>query len=117
VDFDDAPAFELRCVPAAHGGPARLVAAGELDLATAPGFRDELRRALAAGPVRLELGGLTYMDSSGVRVLDGVVRDLDREGWILTVAPELRRPVRQVLEMTGMIGVLPFEPAPEERPS
>jgi anti-sigma B factor antagonist len=98
----DHPSFEIRAEPEA--GASRVVVSGELDVASAPEFEETLRRELAAGPVRLDLGGLTFMDSSGVRALDAVARD-DGE---LSILPDLRDNVRQILDITGMIDVLPF---------
>jgi anti-sigma B factor antagonist len=91
-----------------HGGERTVAAAGEIDLATADAFAAGLREHLAGGPVLLDLRELSFMDSSGVRVLDALLRDVDREGWSLAVRPELQDSVRLVLEMTGMLNVLPM---------
>ena len=40
-----------------------------------------------------------------------MLRDADANGWTLTIAPELHPAVRRVLELTGMLALLPFEPA------
>jgi anti-sigma B factor antagonist len=82
---------------------------GEVDLATAGAIGDEVRTRLRTGPVLLDLARVTFMDSSGVRMLDALLRDVDAEGWELRVAPELTDAVEQVLELTGMKGQLPFD--------
>ena len=64
-----------------------VAAAGELDIAHTDELTAALREQLAQGPVRLDLGGLTFMDSSGVRLLDTLMRDVDANGWTLTLAP------------------------------
>jgi anti-sigma B factor antagonist len=48
-----------------------LVLSGELDLASAPSLERELREAEATGPDRLviDLGGLAFMDSTGLQAL------------------------------------------------
>ena len=92
-------------------GEGVVAAAGDLDLASAEAFRATLREQLAEGPVRLDLSELAFMDSSGVRVLDAVLRDVDREGWALTIGAALGDNVRQVLEMTR-----DDRPAPAPRP-
>jgi anti-anti-sigma factor len=102
----DAPDFEL--VSAEEEGRTVITVAGDLDIATAPGFEAAVRDALAAGPVVLDLGGLAFMDSSGVRALDALLRD----GAPLTLRPELSELVRQVLAMTGLLEALPFEGGP-----
>jgi anti-sigma B factor antagonist len=91
-----------------EGGDLVIAAEGEMDLANADEFGGVVRAQLAGGPVVLDLSGLTFMDSSGVRMLDGLLREVDREGRRLRVAPELQPPVRQVLEMTGLLAVLPL---------
>ncbi len=86
-----------------------VFAVGELDVAVTSELDDAVRRHLPDGPVVLDLAQLTFMDSSGLRVLDGLLRDADRHGWELTLRSELQRPVRQLLTITGMFDVMPFE--------
>ncbi len=52
-------------------GAVVLVLSGELDLASAPMLERELREAEAASPSRLviDLGGLAFMDSTGLQAL------------------------------------------------
>lgn len=94
---------------AEEGGRAVLTVVGEVDLVAAPELRELLLRHLAEGPVLLDLAELQFLDSSGVRVLSHALRACETEGWELRVQPELTPPVRQVLEMTGMLAVLPLE--------
>jgi anti-sigma B factor antagonist len=102
----DEPGFRLSI---SRLGGRRIVAAlGELDLATVEAFSTGLREQLAAGPVLLDLSRLAFMDSSGVRALDALLRDAGQEGWTLTIRANLHENVRQVLEMTGMIDRLPL---------
>jgi anti-anti-sigma regulatory factor len=49
------------------------------------------------------------MDSSGVKALDALLRDVDAEGWDLLVVPTLTEAVEQVLELTAMRDQLPFD--------
>jgi anti-sigma B factor antagonist len=81
---------------------------GEIDLATATAFAATVRGELAAGPVVLDVAALSFMDSSGVQALDGILRDAAREGWVLRVEGPLHPAVEQVLRMTGMLDVLPL---------
>jgi anti-anti-sigma factor len=109
------PDFEIRL--ADEGGVSVVTVSGELDLATVARFEETIRDQLAAQPVRLDLAGLTFMDSSGVRALDGLLRELAPKAWRLSIVPDLQDSVRQILEITGMIDVLPFEHTePGERP-
>lgn len=90
---------------------AVVVAVGELDVAVAGELDGAVRRHLPETPVLLDLAGLSFMDSSGIRILDALLRDADRHGWTLTLRPELQRPVRQLLTITRMIDVVPFDDA------
>lgn len=104
------PNFEITTSPAAEG--VVVAVAGEIDLVTSPEFEATLLEQLATGPVRLDLRELAFMDSTGVRVLDGVLRDLPVIGSTLVIDPILQPPVRQVLTLTGMIDALPFDGEP-----
>jgi len=80
----------------------RIGVTGEVDLANA----DELLAALqalmpASGDVILDLSGLEYLDSSGIRVLVNLVRPLSESGrsFVLT-SPQPN--VRRVLEIVGL---------------
>ena len=99
--------FEITVRPAAEG--VLVAVAGEIDLVTAAEFEATILEQLAAGPVRLDLRELSFMDSTGIRVLDAVLRDLPVIGSTLVIEPILQPPVRQVLTLTGMIDALPFD--------
>ena len=53
------------------GGLVKLVLRGELDLSTVAKVEEELRRAEAAEPpvLVLDLAGLTFLDSTGLRLI------------------------------------------------
>jgi anti-sigma B factor antagonist len=91
------------------GGTRRLSLRGELDMIGAPEVESRLRALAGEGlDVRLDLSGLTFMDSTGVRVLFGAAKEVDgAEGPRL----EIVRPqgeVWRVIELTGLQRVLPF---------
>jgi anti-anti-sigma factor len=102
------PDFSVVVVPGPAGGRTTVAVVGEVDLATAGVVADASRDALREGQVRLDLRDVTFMDSSGVRMLDALVRDCERQGWDLVVASEMRDSVIQILELTGMLDVLPL---------
>lgn len=102
--------FEITVRPAAEG--VLVAVAGEIDLVTAAEFEATILEQLAAGPVRLDLRELSFMDSTGIRVLDAALRDLPVIGSTLVIEPILQPPVRQVLTLTGMIDALPFDGDP-----
>jgi anti-anti-sigma factor len=99
----------LSCSIEHHPDRAVIAVTGELDLATVGDFAAAVQTQLRDGPVLVDLSELSFMDSSGVRILDTLLREVDRQGWTLTIGPELQPGVRQVLEMTGMLACLPID--------
>jgi anti-anti-sigma factor len=92
-------------------GTCRLTLRGELDLGTA----EQLERALAdAGDdVVLDLRGLTFMDSTGVRML---LEAADGNHPGLRIIAPASGDVRVTIEETGIGPLLPLvEPGAEER--
>jgi anti-anti-sigma factor len=83
--------------------------AGELDLATADEFSRAVRSGLAWGPVLIDLREVTFMDSSGARALNTALRESAGRGRELRLRGGLPPSVVQVLELTGMLGLLPVE--------
>jgi anti-anti-sigma factor len=63
-------------------GGVTVQLAGELDLSTADRFRDELARVEALEPanVIVDLRGVTFMDSTGLRLLLGAQRSCEEDG-------------------------------------
>jgi anti-anti-sigma factor len=92
-------------------GDALIVrASGELDVAGAPAFDQELRRALAshASAVRVDLSELSFIDSSGLRALIAAVRLSSQNGRKLTVQGDLSPAVERAFAVTGLRDRLPF---------
>ena len=84
-------------------GGIHVELSGELDLATAPKLEDEMRRIEAEGPglVVLDLKGLVFMDSSGLRSLlaaDARAREAGRR--LVLVRGDER--VQRVLRITRL---------------
>lgn len=78
-----------------------VVLAGELDIATA----EIAEQALEHEPDVLDLSGLEFMDSAGVRVLLGACRARrDR-----LVVRGVTQAVRRILDITGLCDMLAFE--------
>lgn len=85
-------------------GPRRVVAlVGELDVATA----EIAEQALDCELDVLDLSGLEFMDSAGVRILLGICRA--RQDPL--VVRGVTRAVRRILDMTGVCDMLVFEDA------
>jgi anti-sigma B factor antagonist len=91
------------------GGTITLRPTGELDIATAPKLERALRDGRQPGDeVVLDLGGLEFVDSTGLRVIVKGVEAAARERWELRLrhGPPA---VRRVFEIAGVLGALPFE--------
>jgi len=91
------------------GGVLRI--AGELDVATAP----ELQARLSAhrGPAILDLRDVTFIDSTGLRVLLGASQGRDRAESLVLRAPSPA--VRRLIELAALTDQLAIEPeAPDE---
>jgi anti-anti-sigma factor len=72
LDIDPAQPLTITATPVETGARSRrrLAVAGELDLQTAPALAQTLQEQLDAGcDVELQMSGVTFIDSSGIRVL------------------------------------------------
>lgn len=101
--------LHIDLVPAA--GVVRVVAAGEIDLATRQQFAAAMSDALACSPhVVVDLGLVTFLDSQGVHALIAAQATAEERGGSLTV----RRPqpsVRRSLLIAGLLAGDPIRPS------
>ena len=92
-----------------------VVAAGEIDMATAPLLEHALSEAIGAGngPVVLDLCDVSFFDSSGLRTAIVAHRELaDRERRLaLACLPEGH--VRRTFTLAGVDGLLNLYPSRE----
>jgi anti-sigma B factor antagonist len=88
---------------------ARLAVSGELDLATVPRVEQAVDAALAqdARTLIIDLSGLGFIDSSGLRLLIVLHQRATSEGWTLSL---IRPPQRAmtVFQVSGLEENLPF---------
>jgi anti-sigma B factor antagonist len=89
--------------------PDRLALSGEIDAHTAQLFRDALFEAPRTGDLLVDISGVTFIDSSGLRVVLELHQNLDRDGRRLVLV-EPSRPVTRLLELTGLVSHLHIEP-------
>jgi anti-anti-sigma factor len=101
------PRFELHDVP--ERGGVRLALVGELDVLSTRQVRERVAAYVGAGfgEIVLDLRRLTFIDSTGMRLLVALHHQAHRDGWrmLLIQGPEN---VQRVFDITGTRGVLPF---------
>jgi len=86
-----------------------IALAGEMDLANAPGVERELLRteAMNAARIVVDLSQLTFMDSTGIRLLITAHARSRADGdRLVLIRPPAR--VLRVLTIAGVDGLLPF---------
>ena len=88
---------------------------GELDMATAPALGRTLHTALGAGPsiLALDLRELTFVDSTGIRVLITACRQAEKAGCRFVLRSPSRS-VRKALLLTGVDRLMAIEPGDGE---
>lgn len=93
-------------------GRLRLIVAGELDIATSD-LLDECLQMTAATRKRviLDLHQVSFIESSGLRVILAALRHAQREGWGLTLT-ESTPAVQRLFDVAGVRELMPFEREP-----
>ena len=82
---------------------------GELDMSNADDVYHQLLAAADALPqLRVELSGLTFVDSTGLSSLDRLARTLRAGGCALTYVADEGGALARLLHLTGMDQVLPM---------
>ncbi len=90
-------------------GQVRARLEGELDLATAPQLKQAVHEQLAAGNhLVLDLGTLQFVDSSGLEAILVSVKEAESLPGTLRISPSIPPQVHRLLEIAGVLGVLPF---------
>jgi anti-sigma B factor antagonist len=85
-----------------HGDAVVVGPEGEIDLSTVDDVRAQLRAAAGeATTVVLDLSGVTFLDSTGLRMIVELQQDADRDRFAVVVvrAPE---PVQRLLDIAGL---------------
>jgi anti-sigma B factor antagonist len=96
------------------GGPDGTVVAprGELDVATQGQLRAALEQQAARGAVTLDLSGLRFLDTSGMRLILETAEAARREGFAFSVLPG-GPAVQRLFEVAGVTGLVPFREGEE----
>jgi anti-anti-sigma factor len=91
------------------GGPDGSVVAprGELDMATQAELRAALERQAEQGAVTLDLSGLRFMDTSGLRLILETAEASRRGEFAFAVLPGTPA-VQRLFELAGVTELVPF---------
>jgi anti-sigma B factor antagonist len=80
---------------------------GELDIATQGALREALERQAAKGRVTLDLSGLQFIDTSGLRLILETAEAARRDGFEFTVLPG-GPAVQRLFDVAGVTELVPF---------
>ena len=99
----------FRCEIEREGDGARVRAIGELDLDAVPALRAEISQLRQAGCHRviIDLSELSFLDSSGLRLLLDCSAEARQDSHTIALIPGPRA-VQRVFELTGTTEHLPF---------
>jgi stage II sporulation protein AA (anti-sigma F factor antagonist) len=101
------PLAQLELVQAGTQLEARI--SGELDLASCDTLREKLEPVLTGdGSAVLDLGGVTFIDSAGVRLLVQLALLRQRSGGLLEITPPADPWARKVLDVAQLERVVTF---------
>jgi len=108
------PPESFRCETGRDGDMSWIRPIGELDLDTSPQLDHELAAARAAGAERLvlDMRALTFMDSTGLRLVIRWDTDAREQGFAFAIVPGPEI-VQRVFRLTGMDEHLPIASPPE----
>ena len=103
------PSPSFRCELRRDNGSAAVIVDGELDEISAVQLATACLLARdVAGNVFLDLGGLSFADGTGLKMLETIHRSFGRSGHRLTVAHPSRR-VRAEIDRLGLDRILSIE--------
>ncbi len=102
--------FEAQVGPAGQGGGRVVTVRGELDLAAADRLWSAIEPLLLPGALVVFDGtDMTFLDSSGLRVLLQAHKRAESEGAVFRLVAA-QPPVRRVLELAGADAYLKLRP-------
>ncbi len=95
----------------AEGEHSTLAVDGELDLSSVPVLAQHIDGQIGDEhkALTLDLSGVTFMDSSGLRLLIELNERAERDAWNLSLIAPKHESANLVLRITGADSALPFE--------
>jgi len=99
---------------AATGGGTLMIVTGVVDMASADALAGRLREAVARpgeSALTVDLAGVSFLDSNGIRVLIEAYRMAEHRNVVLRIR-DPRPVVDRVLRVTGVAGLLGLPAAP-----
>lgn len=103
------PDFEpFTCRVERAGGRATVHLGGELDVAGVPELEAAIAGAAGASGLVVDLSNLTFIDSSGLRLLMTLNESVQARGQSLEVIPGSEN-VQRTFELAGLLDRLPFQ--------
>ena len=97
------------CQVRREDGQAIVSPRGELDMSTVGAVEKELKelRRAGVGTILLDLGGLTFMDSSGLHLITRWVNEASKDGFEFELEPG-PPVVPRIFDLTAMSDSLPW---------
>jgi anti-sigma B factor antagonist len=97
--------FTIEVRPSGDG--ALVAPHGELDMGTQEELRAVLQEHAATGAVTLDLAGIQFLDTSGMRLILETAEAARRDGFRFTVLPGTPA-VQRLFEIAGVLELVPF---------
>jgi len=91
---------------------SRVAPRGELDMTTQGELRAALERQAARGGITLDLSGVSFIDTSGLRLILETAEAARQDGFALAVIPGPPA-VQRLFEIAGATDLVPFRDADE----
>ena len=113
------PILDLSLERRTHGTWAVVDVGGELDLYTAPSFRESVLEAAGdtdPPKVIVDFRGLGFIDSSGLGAIVACLKHLRERGGDLALAAPEGSGLRRLLDLTGLDRVLTLYASTDEIP-
>ncbi|MCD7916660.1 MAG: STAS domain-containing protein [Tannerellaceae bacterium] len=93
-----------------NGDPVVMIVSGQSDTLTAVDFEREIQKILASTfmNVVLDVGGLTYVSSAGLRLLLTLQKRLSAKGGTFVVK-NVKADIMEIFNITGFSSILTIE--------